>query len=163
MHLHTGRCPVKPVCIILRSLSEHKEVILALKLHLLVVCCTAAESKLLFSRSQKTGNLVSVTFTQNKCFTHHLRCNMPQRTGLSASQDMLTPAAAIWRLAACCLHSVTPNPTVPIAPSFLPVSRWEPHTPAAACVGVCMFVFACGCPPRSLLCKHIHSQHFWQA
>lgn len=49
---------------------------------------------------------------------------------------MLIPAAAIWRHASCCLCSVTPNPTVPLPLSSLPVSRWERHTPEATCAAV---------------------------
>lgn len=57
---------------------------------------------------------------------------------------MLIPTAAIWRHASCCLHSVPPNPTIPITLSSLPVSRWERHTPAATCAAVFMlWMFAC--------------------
>lgn len=70
---------------------------------------------------------------------------MPPRPGHDATQDMLIPAAAIWRRTACCHHSVTPNPAVPVALSSRPDSRWELHTPAATCADVhalCMFVCA---------------------
>lgn len=59
---------------------------------------------------------------------------------------MLIPAAAIWGRAACCHHSVTPNPAVPVALSSQPDNRWELHTPAATCAdahALCMFVCAC--------------------
>lgn len=101
---------------------------------------------LLCLQSQKTHwNLklnLSVTFEQNKYFRCHLRCYVPLNTGLNASQEMLIPVTAIWRHTARSPHSVTPNPTIPIALLSLPVSRWECHTPAASCIHVCMFVYA---------------------
>lgn len=152
---------------ILRSLLEHKEVFSHfVKLPLNVAdtlfpeCCTALEASLPYWQSQKhktkSNRVLPVTFAQNKYFSHHLRCWVPCNTGLNASQNMLIPTAAIWRHAACCLPSVTPNPTFPIILSSLLVSRWKLHTPAAShvCVYVCMRV----CVPTEGLAVQAYSQ-----
>lgn len=103
----------------------------------------------------------SLAFAQNKCFTRHLRWRVPQSTGVNASQDMLIPAAAIWRHAACCLHSATPNPTIPIAlSSYLSADEPAVHLRQPAPVCACLCVCVCVRPPRSLLRQHIQSQHF---
>lgn len=150
--IQTGSFPVKPVQSMLKCLSKHELMMWHFSSSSLsqdrwfLKCCAELESRASVFSPTKThwnfkvapNGVFSVTFTQSKYFTHHLRRCVPQSTGLNASQDMLIPAAAIWRHATCCLHSVTPNPTVPIALSSLPVSRWELCTPAATCACVCV-------------------------
>lgn len=68
------------------------------------------------------------------------------------SRDMLIPAAAIWRNDACCLHSVTPNPSFPIACyPYLSADESSIHLRQPAMVCLCVFV----CAHRGSCCASI--------
>lgn len=91
--------------------------------------------KLVYIDKEESCSVFSHRYT-NTFFTHLFRSCIPQRTGQSGSQDVLTTAS-------CCLYYVASNLTTPVALSSLPVSRWGLQTPAENCVNVCMFVPVC--------------------